>query len=250
MADSPDRFHVPRRFVVPLALALLAVLALVVAPFVARSLVPEITETQVQTAVVSTIQSETPEAFLVVGTLRSALTTTTTTTRRLLPDLLGLELGRSEVEVRVPGRIAYGFDTRQITASDVRLVEGEDGGAIVRVALPPLAVFSVEPVLEEAALRGESGGWIRPSRDAEREALREALGRVRPALHQQGEAHLASNAQPGRNAAEAVAAQLRGPLAALGLEAPAFEFVLGDGETLRLAPEAPPERVIVAPPEG
>ena len=250
MPDSPDRLHVPRWLALPLALALLAVIALVAAPFVARSIVPRVSETEVQTAVVSTIQSEAPEAFLVTGTLRSALTTTVATTRRLLPDLLGLELGRSEVEVRVPGRIAYGFDTRAVTASDVRLVEGADGSATVRVALPPLAVFSTEPVLEEATLRAESGGWIKPSRDAEREALREALGRVRPALRRQGEAHLRESAQPARNAAEAVAAQLRGPLAALGLEAPAFEFALPGGETLRLAPEAPAERVIVVPQEG
>ena len=246
MSDS-ERFFVPRRWVLPLALALLAVVALVLAPFVARAVLPAFSETDVQTTVVSTIQSEAPEAFLVTGTLRSALSTTTTSSTRFLPGLLDIEVGRGEVEVRVPGRIAYGFDTRALDASAIRLLD-EDGAPVVQVALPPLAVFSVEPILEQAQIRAESGGWIRPSRDNEREALRQTLGRVRPALREQGETHLRDSAQPARNTAEAVAAQLRGPLAALGLEAPTFRFVMPDGETLTLAPEAAPERVIVGPP--
>lgn len=247
MSDSHDRFHIPRRWVLPLALALLGVVALILAPFVARAVLPAFTETDVQTTVVSTIQRETPEAFLVTGSLRSSITTSTRSETTLLPGLLDLEVGRGEVEVRVPGRVAYGIDTREITASDVRLLESEDGEAIVQVALPALRVFSVEPILEEAGIRAEAGGWIKPSRDAEREALRSALGQLRPTLRRQGEAHLRDNVQPSRNTAEAVAAQLSGPLAALGLEAPVYRFVMPDGETLTLTPEAPAERVIVEP---
>ena len=243
----PDRFHVPRRWVLPLALAVLAIVALLVAPFVARAIIPAFTETDVQTTVISTIQSESPEAFLVTGTLRSAVTTSTRSATTLLPGFLNLELGRGEVEVRVPGRIAYGIDTREITASDVRLLESESGEPIVQVQLPALSVFSVEPILEQAGIRAETGGWVKPSRDAEREALRSALGRLRPTLRQQGETHLRDNVQPSRNTAEAVVAQLSGPLAALGLERPTFRFVMPDGETLTITPDAPAERVIVAP---
>ncbi|MEL6615883.1 MAG: DUF4230 domain-containing protein [Bacteroidota bacterium] len=247
--SDPDRFHVPRRFVLPLSLALLAVVALLVAPFVARSLVPSISETDVQSAVVTTIQEEAPEAFLVTGTLRSSLTTTTQTTTNFLPGLLDIEVGRGEVEVRVPGRVAYGFDVRRLSASDVRLLEGEAGEPIVQVELPPLAVFSVEPILEQVAVRTDRGGWVRPSRDDEQRQIAEALGRVRPALRQQGETHLRNNAQPARNTAEAVVAQLRGPLAALDLEDPTFRFRLPDGETLTLGPRGDADRVIVGPSE-
>lgn len=248
MSDS-DRFHVPRRFVFPLSLALLAVVALLVAPFVARELVPTISETDVQSTVVTTIQEEAPEAFLVTGTLRSSLTTTTKRTTNFLPGLLDIEVGSGEVEVRVPGRIAYGFDTRGLTASDVRLLESEAGEPIVEVVLPPLAVFSVEPILEQVQVRTERGGWVRPSRDDEREMIATALGRVRPALREQGETHLRSNTQPARNTAEAVSAQLRGPLAALGLEDPAFRFRLPGGETLTLDSSGDADRVILGSPE-
>ena len=230
------------------ALVLVAVVLLVVVGLWrwVRSVVPPLTEERVQTTVVTTIQQEVPRAVFVTGALDLTLTSSMTSTRRFLPGLFDLEVGRSEIAVRVPGRVSYGVDASAIRAEDVRFVE-VDGEPVVVVRMPAPRVQAVEPVLERVELQSESGGWVRPSRDDEREALRRALADVRPALRAQAEAHLGRSAQPSRNTAEALAALLAPPLQAAGLAEPRFRFVLPDGERLELGAGAAPVRILDAP---
>ena len=210
-----------RRIVVPLVvLGLLAAAGL--GGYVAvREAVPKLTEEDVDRAVVTTIQREAPASFLVTGTLDVATTVTLRNAKTVLPGLLDLSLGTSEVTLRVPGRVAYGFDTSGLTADHVRLAE--DG--VVEVAIPDLAVFSAEPDL--ARLDVQTGrGWARSASSVD--ALRtEALGQVQGAMRSQGQAHLnRSPLQPRANTARALEALLRPALAAAGLPNPRFRFAL------------------------
>ena len=186
-----------------------------------RALVPRITEEDVRVAVTTTVEREAPASFLVTGTLDATATARVANRQTFLPGLLDLDLGTSEATVRVPGRIAYGFDVRTLTPDRIRLLD--DG--TVEVTLPALTVFSVEPDLGRMDVQTRRG-WARSAESAD--ALEgEALRRVSGALRQQGQSVLASDALTARqNTATALAAMLRLALVAAGIDEPRFRFRL------------------------
>lgn len=189
---------------------------------------PKISEETVQTAVWTAIQRESPDQFLVVGTLDIGVEAEATTTTTLLPGVLNIEAGRKTARVRAPGRAAYGFDLRTLRPSDIRYTP--DG--VVVVTLPPLRVFSSEVMLEDAELSVTASRWQRIANDPNQPAVRAALGRLRPAVREQAEAHLADSAQPQRNAARAVERAIATPLDAAGVQGARFRFVVAPGDTL------------------
>lgn len=210
-----------RRVVVPLVVVGLLAAAGLGGYVAVREAVPKLTEEAVDRAVVTTIQREAPASFLVTGTLDVATTVTVRNAKTVLPGVLDLPLGTSEVTLRVPGRVAYGFDTSALTADHVRLAD--DG--VVEVALPALAVFSAEPDLARLDVQ-TARGWARSASSVE--ALRSAaLGQVQGAMRSQGAAHLyRSPLQPRANTAQALEALLRPALVAAGLPDPRFRFAL------------------------
>ncbi len=183
---------------------------------------PRLTETEVRQVVVSTIQQEAPASFFVTGTLDITATATVENTRYLFPDLLRFDLGTTRATVRMPGRIAYGFDVTALRPEDIRL--GEDG--VVEVTLPGLHVFSAEPNL--AAMEVETDvGWARTYAGSGQRATQQALRVAHEALRRQGEAHLETTTQPRLNTAEALRKLLTPVLQAAGLADPQFRFQVG-----------------------
>ena len=194
----------------------------------ARALV---SEDEVESAVLSGIASESPEGFVVTGRLTSG--TTTRSARRWRVRLLNLEAGRSMVTVALPGEVTYGFPLDALTADDIAYL---DGGT-VEIRMPPLEVFSVEPVLEEAVVDAQVSGTARLTPEMTERTLQTALRRVRPALRRQAEGHLAASTQPRQNAALALRRMLTAPLEAAGVRGARFRFVLAPGDTLELSPD-------------
>lgn len=212
-------------------LALLLVLCAVLAGLLAWTLLRgpgRLSETAIRAAVVSTIEREAEASFLVTGTLDVGTTAETRSTTTVLPGLLNMRVGSTDVTVRVPGRVAYGFDVRGLAPQDIRVLE--DG--TVEVRLPPPSVFSVEPDLERAEVRAAAGGWERLSREPERRTTAMALQQVRPAMREQAEAYLARAEQPRLNTAEALARMLTPPLVAAGVREPRFRFLVGPETTV------------------
>lgn len=204
---------------------------------------PQLSEEQVSTTIISTIQREAPESFLVTGRLEVGTSATGTSTSILLPGILDLESGQTDVRVRMPGIATYGFDVRDVAPQDIRY----ENAGIVEVVLPELRVFSVEPLIEEAEIQTDVGGWQRFSREPERQVTQRVLSEIRPALRRQAEAHLASAEQPRINAARALSSMLASPLKAAGLRNPRFRFILGAGDTLEVGSDE--RRVIPIQPE-
>ncbi len=231
-ADPPPaaslRTTASRRSVWSVAVGALVVLGLVGIAVVSflRSAVPTISEESVQTAVWTAVQREAPEQFLVVGTLDIVTESEAKSTTRFL----NLPVGETTVRMRVPGRAAYGFDVTTLRPRDVRYTP--DGTVVV--TLPPLTVFSVEPILEDAQYSVDARAWQRLSRAPERAAVQAALGEVRPAIRRQAETYLESNAQPRRNAARAVERVIRTPLEAAGVRGARFRFVVAPGDTVEV----------------
>lgn len=192
---------------------------------------PGLSEEEVRSAVLTSIARESPEGFVVTGRLSSGLTTRSA--RRWRVRVLNLEAGRATVTVALPGEVTYGFPLDALTPDDITY--RSDG--VVVIQMPRLEVFSVEPVLEEATVDAEVTGAARLTPSLTEASLQQALRRVRPALREQAEQHLATSDQPARNAARALRQMLQTPLDAAGVRDARFAFVLGRGDTLMLGPD-------------
>lgn len=226
MTEPPRARRVPHALRAAVALAVF-VTAVGVAWGVFR---PRLTGQDVSRVVLMTLAQEAEASFLVAGTLTFGTTIEETTTTRVLPGLLDLSVGARRATVHVPARVAYGFDVRHLRPEAIRLAD--DG--VVEVDLPALAVFSVEPVLEDAQIRAGDEGWMRLSPTGGRAETQRALAALRPALRTRAERHVATASQPRANAARAVARMLTPPLVAAGMPAPTYRIRIGEGAVLTL----------------
>lgn len=190
--------------------------------FVLRIEPPRLSEDQVRDALFTTIQRESPEAFLITGRLDVVATTQVENTKVLLPGIVGLDLGTTRATVRVPGRVSYGFAVDSLRPEMVRMLE--DG--TVEIELPPLGVYSVEPRLSELEVETQRG-WARLGSTEDR-VERRAVAIVEGAMRRQGLVHLRTSYQSRINAARAMERLLTPALKGLGMEDPRFRFRLGE----------------------
>jgi hypothetical protein len=201
-------------------------------------------EATVRRTVVTTVQEETPASFLVTGTLDLRVEVAVDSSQYLTPDWLTTMLrvaqpsalpllrGRSRTEVRVPGRVSYGFHVQALSPDMIHLSDDD----VVRVELPPLSVHSVDPDLPRLEVWGRTEGWMRVFPSDANEAVRtEALSAVEAAFREQAQRHLGTATQPRVNTARALEAMLRPALQAAGLASPRFRIRVGD--RLVLQPE-------------
>lgn len=152
----------------------------------------------VRSAVVTTLQSETPESILVTGSIQVAVTTVSSNTRYLLPGMVLLDLGTTEATARVPGTVKYGIDISELDTTKIRLE-----GRLLYVTLPPIRVISVEPDLSSLEVQTRVG-WARTHAGSGADATRDAIGRITAALREQGESHVDEAIQPRINTAHAI----------------------------------------------
>ena len=192
-----------------------------------------LTEEELRSVVTTGIESEAAEGFVVTGRLSSTLEGSSA--RRWRIRLLDIETGRSEVSVRVPATMTYGFSLDDFDADAIQF--GEDG--VVEVVLPPLSVFSVEPELERAEVEIDVSGQARLTPSMTERTVQQTLRRVRPALRRQAEEHLGTSGQPRVNSARTLRRVLSAPLEAAGvdLDQVRFRFVVAPGDTLDVTPE-------------
>ncbi|HEX6306864.1 MAG TPA: DUF4230 domain-containing protein [Longimicrobiales bacterium] len=183
---------------------------------------PRLSHTEVRDLVYSTIQRESPESFLVTGSIEVTATTRVANTRTLLPGIVDLDLGTTSATVRVPGRVSYGFDLRELTPEMIRIA----GDTLIEVAVPEPVIYSVEPNLEQMEVETQRG-WARMSTRTAEAVRDRAVGLVQRTLRAQGEAHLRNSAQPRINTADALYHMLRPVLVAAGISEPQLRFRIG-----------------------
>ncbi|MFO8233531.1 MAG: DUF4230 domain-containing protein [Longimonas sp.] len=188
-------------------------------------------EADIQRAVVSTVQEEAPSAFLVTGILSIQVEDQVAYTESVAPEFYqtmrrygmapGVDLVTAEAQVRVSGRVTYGFSVYDLTAD--RIEKQRDGS--VRVAVPSLQVQTVAPDLETLEVKTESRGWLKLfSGDMEATARDEAMAGVQKAMRAQAEQRIREGAQARANTEEALEAMLTPPLRTAGLADPQFAF--------------------------
>lgn len=212
-----------QRILIPLGIVLAGLTLVAVGTFFWLSnAVPSLTEQEIRDALFTTLERETPEAFMVTGRLDLTVTTRVENSKVLLPGLIGLNLGTTRATVRVPGRVSYGFEVDSLKPEMVRML---DDGTIL-IELPPLAVYSAEANL--ARLEVETArGWARAG-SREDQVERRALAIVEGAMRRQALSHLSTSYQPRINTARALERLLGPTLRGLGMEEPRFRFHLGD----------------------
>ena len=223
---APPRPRRSARILAGVVIALLAVVIVLAVALVRGGGL--VSEDEIRSAVRTGIEAEAAEGFVVTGRLSSTLSGSSARRRRLR--VLNLEVGRSEVAVRVPATMTYGFS---LDAFDADAIRFRDDG-VVEVVLPPLSVFSVEPELEDAEVDIDVSGTSRLSPDLTERTIEQTLHRVRPALRAQAQAHLRDSQQPAVNSSRALRRMLASPLEAAGvdLDAVRFRFVIAPGDTL------------------
>ncbi|HUE77415.1 MAG TPA: DUF4230 domain-containing protein [Longimicrobiales bacterium] len=203
-------------------LAVVAVLVAAAIVVVLRFEPPRLTEDQIRRALFTTIQRESPQAFLVTGRLEVTATTRVENSKVFLPGIVSLDLGTVRSTVRVPGSVSYGFEVDSLRPEMVRMME--DG--TIEVELPPLAVYAVQPNLARMEVETERG-WARLGA-TEDQVERQAIAIVEGAMRRQGLAHLRGSYQSRINAARALQRLLTPALQGLGMEEPRFRFRLGE----------------------
>lgn len=210
-----------------LIVAVLAVVASLIFMAGRGSRLPAVSEDQVRSAVTATVQREARQAFLVTGRLDLVATTTVENNKIFLPSILGLNVGSATSTVRAPGRVYYGFDVRRLTPEMITMVDD----STIHIALPPLQVQAVEPLLERMEIDTDVS-WSRSDQTG-REVERRAIAQIRGALQRQGVAHLRDSSQPRINTAEALREMLEPTIRALGIPRPNFLFDLAPGLQMR-----------------
>lgn len=188
---------------------------------------PRMSETEIRDVIHSAIQREAPASFLITGFIDLTTVTRVENTRTLLPGVVGLDLGTTMATVRVPGRVSYGFDVRELRPSMISVLE--DG--VIEVEIPEPSVYAVEPNLEQLEIETRRG-WARLSQSTTDEVRGRALELVQRTMRAQGERHIAGAQQPRINTADALYQMLRPPLVAAGIENPRIRFRIGRSITI------------------
>ncbi len=242
MPETPETTPIPpapvprsRPLVVALVGLFVAVVVVVALYAVWRTVRPGLTEEEVDVAVLTTLVSESEASFLITGTLEFGTTVERENRQRLTVPFtpFDMQVGATRVTVRLPGRVGYGFDVRDIGADDVRLAE--DG--TVEVDLPELSAFSVEPILERAQVRTDASGWAMIDPERGSGVTTRALGVARQRMRQQADRHLAESQAPRMNAARAVVRMLTPALQAAGATTLRYRVRIGAGAVLELEGE-------------
>ncbi len=197
-------------------------LAVVFVGFLLWLVRPRFDVSEIQERVLTTIQSEAPESFYVTGSLDLTATSSVEDTRYLFPPPMRLNLGTTRATVRLPGRVAYGFDARLINPEHIAIAPNGN----VDVTIPPLAVFSVEPRLLEMEVQTDVG-WARTYAGSGQDATQAALALAQDILRSQAETYLEENTQPRVNTARALVTLLTPVLTSMGVAAPRFSFQIG-----------------------
>jgi hypothetical protein len=181
---------------------------------------PRLSEHEIREAVYTTIQREAAASFYVTGFIETTTTAVVEDTRVLLPRLLDVRVGTTRATVRVPGRVSYGFDARQLEPEMIRVRD-----EVIEVRIPELAIYSAEPDLAQMEVQTDVG-WTRlPS--SGQQAEHRALRQINDALRRQGEAHLESSVQPRLNTARALETMLTPVLRSAGVPEPRLRFRVG-----------------------
>jgi hypothetical protein len=183
---------------------------------------PRLSEQQVRDVVYSTIHRESPAAFMITGWIEVTAVTHVQNTRTLLPGIVGLDLGTTSANVRVPGRLSYGFDVSELRPEMIRLLDDN----VVEVDVPEPSVYSVEPNLAQMEIETRRG-WARLSSVTTEQVRDRAIELVQSTMAEQGRQHVEASAQPRINTADALYRLLHPVLVAAGMPDPQIRFRIG-----------------------
>lgn len=172
---------------------------------------------QVREVVMRTLQVEADTTYLVTGYLGMEVT------KKISDDktLWGIPMGTTEVQVRVPGRVTYGFPIGQITSKDIE-VTGEN----IVVYIPPVGIFSVEPEMNKMDVQTKVG-WARFQAYSGKHLEHKAIRSIPDEMRQIGEERLIkAEGKASENTVKAIRRILVPVLTATGMQNPTIQVRL------------------------
>ncbi len=187
-----------------------------------------LTQEELRSSIITKLESEAPESFLVTGFLEINTVIEEENTKSFIVPVLFLplpiNLGTTKTTLKIPGKVSYGFNVQELKAEDIILAE--DG--VIEVNLPELSIYSTEPHLDKAEVQTEVG-WARLHSQSGQAQEKRALSKVEEALRLQAQIHMENDQQSRINTAQALETMLAPVLEALGMVEAKFRFVLGGG---------------------
>ena len=190
----------------------------------------QLSEQMAGTTVMTVLQKESKDQFLLGGKVEiNTIITTKATTGFNLFGFHRFVIGQTDVEIVVPGEVSYGVDLKGFSEKNVTYDAEKE---ILTITLHAVSVYSAEPWLEKAQLRTTKNGslqYIRPN--AEKLAQEAAYAKTRFALRDQAAEYLRTNPEPRNNAAQAYANILAPALKAARMHVQAILFQFEDGKT-------------------
>ncbi|MBN8589757.1 MAG: DUF4230 domain-containing protein [Rhodothermia bacterium] len=203
-----------------IALAIVAILLLIIGLFVGwsiRGFSFGLNNQQLREVVVSTLQVEADTTYLVTGYLGMEVT------KKIVDEktLWGIPMGTTEVQVRVPGRVTYGFPIGQLRADDIEI-----NGQNITVYIPPVGVFSVEPELAKMDIQTKLG-WARFQAFSGKHLEHRAIKSIPAEMRQIGEERLIkAESKASENTVKAIRRILVPVLSAAGMQNPQIQVRL------------------------
>jgi hypothetical protein len=191
---------------------ILAVLLIVGGIFIGMSMkMPSLTSHQLQQLAFTTITQEADTTFFVTGYYDLDVTTRVKDNKTLW----GISLGTNEVNLRVPGRVSYGFNIGQLKQDDVQILKGDT----VVVRIPKVGIFSVEPYLNKMDMQTQVG-WARLYAYSGQALEHEAVKRLPSEMRNVAENRLQTTKQPYQNTEKSLRRLLTPIFQAVGIAKP------------------------------
>lgn len=184
---------------------------------------PAINEHQVKEEAISLIVKNTENSFLVTGVVDLVLAYTVSDMKKLF----GIDLGTTKTEVRIPGKVFYGVNTKGLSAQDF-VFKGDS----VWVYLPPVEMLTVTPNLAKMEMKTEVG-WARMYQNSGRGVEQKALKSIPDRMKAQALAYLSNPENVQKNTKKALAKLLLPLLKAKGIKNPQV-FILPKNPTLKI----------------
>ncbi|MEZ4699530.1 MAG: DUF4230 domain-containing protein [Rhodothermales bacterium] len=178
---------------------------------------PRFTESDIEQVVITTLQRETPAAFLVTGRLDITADITEANTKYLFPEYFdeSLSLGTTRSTVRLPGVAAYGIDLSSLSPETIAFTSD----SVLVITVSGIQIESVEPDLGGMMVQTEVG-WARLSARSGRNVERRAIIAAQDALREEAVAHIERSGQPLLNTEMALQRLLVPALQSVGVQHP------------------------------
>jgi Protein of unknown function (DUF4230) len=155
---------------------------------------PQINTHKIQEEALTLITKESKASFLVTGKVDLVLEYTLSDKK----EMMGLDLGTTQTEIRIPGEAFYGFSADKLTLKDFKM----QGDTLI-LFLPPTEVLTVSPNLAKMQMKTDVG-WARLYKNSGRSVEQKALKSIPDRMKAKAVAYVQNSPNAQQNTKKAI----------------------------------------------